>query len=106
MWPYLPPRFALPRHLFAEEMDIWRRAREAERKSQDRFRLGGYRVLKMPPLQELPMPWRLGELEERKFWKGQNVATGGTWGWGVPPPGARLEEAGQRIPWRSALELA
>ena len=70
MWPYMPPRFPLPRHLYSEEMDIRRRAREAERKSRDRLRLGGYRVLKMPPLQKLPMPWKLGELEQRKFWKG------------------------------------
>ena len=38
MWPYLPPRFPLPRHLLAEEMDIRRRARDAERKSQERLR--------------------------------------------------------------------
>ena len=37
MWPYLPPRFPLPRHLFCEEMDIRRRARDAERKSRERL---------------------------------------------------------------------
>ena len=38
MWPYLPPRFPLTRHLFSEEMDIWRRARDAERKSRECLR--------------------------------------------------------------------
>ena len=38
MWPYLPPRFPLPHHLFSEEMDIRRRARDAERKSRERLR--------------------------------------------------------------------
>ena len=61
--------------------------------------MGGYRVLKMPLLWDLPMPWRLGDLEEKKFWKGKNVAMGGDLGLGHPPPGARLEEAGWRIPW-------
>ena len=70
MWPYMPPRFPLPRHLYAEEMDIRRWARDVERKSRDRLRMGGHRVLKMPPLRELPMPWRLRDSEERKFWKG------------------------------------
>ena len=64
MWPYMPPRLALPRHLYAKEMDIRRRARDAERKSWDRLRMGGYWVLKMPPLRELPLPWRLGDSEE------------------------------------------
>ena len=61
--------------------------------------MGGYRVLRMPPLRDLPMPWRLGDLEERKFWIGKNVATGGDLGLGHPPPRARLEEAGRRILW-------
>ena len=102
MWPYLPPRFALPHHLYAEEMDIRRWARDAERKSQDCLRMSGYRVLKMPPLRDLPMPWRLGELEEKKFWKGQKVATGGDLGLGRPPPRVRLEEAGWQILWMPA----
>ena len=38
MWPYLPPRFPLPSHLYFEEMDIQRHARDAERKSQERLR--------------------------------------------------------------------
>ena len=102
MWPYLPPRFALPRHFYAEEMDIRCWAQDTERKSRDRLRMGGYRVLKMPLLQELLMPWRLGDLEERKFWKGKNVAMGGDLGLGCPPPGVRLEEVGLRILWMSA----
>ena len=101
-WPYLPPRFALPRHLYAEEMDIRCQARDAERKSQDHLRMSGYRVLKMPPLHDLPMPWRLGESEEKKFWKGQNVAMGGDLGLGCPPPGVWLEEVGRQIPWMPA----
>ena len=55
-WPYLPPRFPLPSHLCIEEVDIWHRARDAERKSWDCLRQSGHRVLKMPPLQLLPMP--------------------------------------------------
>ena len=66
----MPPRFALPRHLFNEEMDIRRRARDAERKSRDRLRSGGHWFLKMPPLWELLMPWRLRDSEEQMFWKG------------------------------------
>ena len=98
LWPYQPPRFALPRHLYAEEMDIWRWAWDVERKSQDRLRMSGYRVLQMPPLHDLPMPWRRGESEEKKFWKGQNMAMGGDLGLGRPPPRVQLEEAGRQIP--------
>ena len=90
-WPYLPPCFALPHHLYAEEIDIQHWARDVERKSWDHLRISGHRVLKMPPLHDLPMPWRLGESEEKKFWQGQNVATGGDLGLGCPPPGVRLE---------------
>ena len=106
MWPYLPPCFALPCHLYAEEMDIWRWARDAERKSQDHLRMSGYWVLKMPPLHDLPIPWRLGESEEKKFWKGKNMAMGGDLGLGRPPPGVQLEEVGQRIPWMPESEPA
>ena len=38
MWPYLPPRFPLPSHLYFEEMDIWRHAQDAERKSRECLR--------------------------------------------------------------------
>ena len=38
MWPYMPPRIPLPRHLYSEEMDIRRHARDAERKSWERLR--------------------------------------------------------------------
>ena len=38
MWPYLPPRFPLPCHLFSEEMDVRRHARDAERKSREHLR--------------------------------------------------------------------
>ena len=68
--------------------------------------MSGHWVLKMPPLRDLPMPWKLGESEERKFWKGQNVATGGDLGLGHPPPGVQLEEAGWWIPWILELEPA
>ena len=37
-WPYLPPRFPLPHHLFSEEMDIRRRTWDTERKSWERLR--------------------------------------------------------------------
>ena len=37
-WPFLPPRFPLPSHLFLEEVGILRWAWEAERKSRDHFR--------------------------------------------------------------------
>ena len=64
LWPYMPQRFPLPRHLYSEEMDIRHRARDAERKSRERLQLGGYRVLKMPPLRDLPLPWQLSDKEE------------------------------------------
>ena len=99
MWPYLPPRFVLPRHLYTEDMEIRHRARDTERKSRDHLRMGGYWVLKMLPLRDLPMPWRLGDSEEKKFWKGKNMAMGGDLGLGCPPPGVRLEEARRWIPW-------
>ena len=68
--------------------------------------MSSHQDLKMPPLRDLPMPWRLGESEERKFWKVQNVAMGGDLGLGCPPPGVRLEEVGRRIPWMPPAELA
>ena len=38
LWPYMPPRFPLPHHLYSEEMDIRRRARDTERKSREHLR--------------------------------------------------------------------
>ena len=38
MWPYLPPRFPLPSHLYFEEMDIRRRTWDTERKSRERLK--------------------------------------------------------------------
>ena len=105
-WPYLPPRFPLPRHLYIEEVDIWRWARDVERKSQDRLRLGSHWVLKMPPLWDLPMPWQLSPPQEANFWKGWDVAIGEDLELGRPPPGVQLEEAGWRIPWMPAMEPA
>ena len=52
------------------------------------------------------MPWRLGKLEEKKFWRGQDVAMGRDLGLGHPPPGVQLEEAGWQIPWMPAVEPA
>ena len=63
-------------------------------------------VLKMPPLQDLPMPWRLGESEEKKFWRGQGVATGRDLGLGHPLSRVQLEQAGWWIPWMPAVEPA
>ena len=68
--------------------------------------MSSYQVLKMPLLRDLPMPWRLGESEEKKFWWGQNGVMGGDLGLGRPPPGVQLEEVGQRIPWMPPAELA
>ena len=68
--------------------------------------MSGYWVLKMPPLWDLPMPWRLGELEEKKFWWGQDVAMGRDLGLGRPPPGVQLEEAGWQIHWMPVAEPA
>ena len=48
--------------------------------------MSGHWLLKMPLLRDLPMPWRLGELEEKKFWKGLHVATGGGLGAGTSSP--------------------
>ena len=90
------PTLRPPLHIYSEEMDIRRWAQDAERKSREHLRMGGYRVLKMPPLRELPMPWRLRDLE---VW-------GGDWGRGRPPPGVQLEKAGRRIPWMPESELA
>ena len=93
-WPYLPPRFPLPRHLYIEEVDIRHQARDAKRKSQDHLRLGGHRVLKMPPLWDLPMLWQLSPLQEANFWKGWDVAMGEDLELGRPPPRVQLEEVG------------
>ena len=89
-------------HLYTEGMGIRRWARDIERKSWDRLRMSGHRVRKMPLLCDLPMPWRLGEPEEKKFWWGQNMAMGGDLGLGCPPPGVWLEEVVRRIPWMPA----
>ena len=56
--------------------------------------MSGHRVLKMPPLRDLPMPWRLGESEEKKFWRGQDMVMGRDLGLGYPPNRVRLKEAG------------
>ena len=106
MWPYLPPPFPLPRHLYSEEMEVRHRARDMERKSWECLQLGGYRVLKMQPLRDLLLPWRLSNEEEQRFWRGRDVETGGDLGLGRPPPRVGLEEAGRRVQWRSALEPA
>ena len=78
--PTCPHASPSPTISMSEEMDIWRQAQDAERKSWDRLRMSSHQVLKIPPLRDLPMPWRLGELEEKKFWRGQNVAMGGDLG--------------------------
>ena len=87
-------------------MDIQRQAQDAERKSLDCLRMSGHRVLKKPPLGDLPMPWRLGESEEKKFWWGENVAMGRDLGLECPTPGVQLEKAGWWIPWIPAVEPA
>ena len=106
LWPYMPPRFPLPRHLYSEEMDIRRRAWDMERKSWECLQLGGYRVLKMPPLRDLPLPWRLSDEEEKRFWRGRDVLMGEDLGLGRPPPGIRPWEAGPRLPWMMVQEPA
>ena len=68
--------------------------------------MSGHQVLKMPPLRDLPMPWRLGESEQKKFWWVQDVAMGRDLGVGCPLPEVQLEEAGWRIPWMLAIEPA
>ena len=45
-------------------------------------------------------------MEEKKFWRGQDVAMGRDLGLGRPPPGVQLEEVGWRIPWMLAVEPA
>ena len=105
-WPYLPPRFPLPHHLYIEEVDIRRWARDAERKSQDCLRMGGHRVLKMPPLRDLPMPWQLSPPQEANFWKGRDVVTGEDLELGRPPPRVQLEDVGWQIPWMPEVEPA
>ena len=105
-WPYLPPRFPLPSHLYIEEVDIRRWARDTERKSWDHLRQSGHQVLKMPPLQLLPMPWRLLAMEEGRFWWGQDVAMEADLELGHLPPRVQLEEAEWQIPWVPAEELA
>ena len=91
----MPPRFALPSPSLRQGDGHPAPGPGCiEKKSRDRLRMGRYQVLKMPPLRELPMPWRLGDSEEPKFWKGKNMATGGDLGLGRPPPRVQLEEVG------------
>ena len=60
----------------------------------------------MPPLQLLPMPWRLSAMEEDNFRRGRDVATGGELELGPPPPRVQLEEAGWQVPWWPEVEPA
>ena len=66
-----------------------------ERKSWNCLRLGSHRVLKMPPLWDLPILWQLSPMQEANFWKGWDMAMGEDLELGRPPPGVKLEEAGQ-----------
>ena len=45
-------------------------------------------------------------MEEENFWWGRDMAMGEELELGPPPPRVQLEEAGQRIPWGLAEELA
>ena len=60
----------------------------------------------MPPLRDLPLPWQLSDKKEQRFWRGEDVETGGDLGLGRPPPGIRPREAGRRLPRTRAQEPA
>ena len=60
----------------------------------------------MPPLWNLPLPWQLSDEEKQRFWRGEDVETGGDLGLGRPPPGIRPREAGRRLPRTRAQEPA
>ena len=62
------------------------------------LRQGSHWVLKMPPLQLLPMPWRLLAMEEENFWWGRDMMMGKELELGPPPPRVQLEEVGRWIP--------
>ena len=63
-------------------------------------------MLKIPHLRDLPLPWMLLELEEQRFWRGEEVSTGEDLGLGRPPPGIRLQQAGRRLPRTRGREPA
>ena len=60
----------------------------------------------MPPLRDLPLPWRLSDEEEQRFWRGRDVSMGEDLGLGRPPPGIRPREAGRQLPWMMVQEPA
>ena len=60
----------------------------------------------MPPLWDLPQPWRLLQREEENFWWRQDVVMEEDLGLGCPPPRVQLGEVGWQIPWMLAVELA
>ena len=105
-WPYLPPSFPLPAHLFTEEVDIWCCTWDAEHKSRNCFCQSGYRVLEMPPLWLVLMPQKMMKEEEEAFWYGLDVEMREELELGLPPPNVQLAKVGQRILWRAELEPA
>ena len=102
--PYLPPHFPLVTDLFLKEIEIHHRAWESERKSRDHFRHGGYRVFRLPELWSIPIPWRMMVEEEKRFWFGQDLASGKALELGVLPKDVQIEEVGKRVMWGLVIE--
>ena len=60
----------------------------------------------MPPLRDLPMLWRLLQIEKENFWWGQDVVSGEDLELGRLLPRVQLEEVGWQISWMPEVEPA
>ena len=79
-----------PSHLFLEEVDIQNWAQDTECKSHNHFWQRSYRVLEMPPLQQVPMMQRMLKEQEEAFWCRLDMVTGEELEMGPPPPTIQL----------------
>ena len=52
------------------------------------------------------MPWRMVVEEEKRFWLGQDLASGKALELGVPLEDVQMEEVGKQVTWGLAIELA
>ena len=52
------------------------------------------------------MPRRMTNEEEKQFWLGQDLASGEVLELGILPKDVQMEEVGERVTWRPAIEPA
>ena len=52
------------------------------------------------------MPRQMMVKEEKRFWRGQDLASGKALELGIPPRDIQMEEVGERVTWGQAIEPA